>query len=64
MFSFRDEFSQVVDLWNKAREEAVITCVNSFLLPVFEREAHERLMAEATDYVIKVAFFLPCKSII
>lgn len=41
-------------MWNKVREEAVTVCVNNFLLPVFEREAHERLLQEARDYVIKV----------
>ncbi|EJW70074.1 hypothetical protein WUBG_19016 [Wuchereria bancrofti] len=49
----RDEYSRVVDMWNKIREEAVTVCVNNFLLPVFEREAHERLLQEAKDYVIK-----------
>lgn len=56
-FSFRDEYSRVVDMWNKVREEAVTVCVNNFLLPVFEREAHERLLQEARDYVIKVRSF-------
>lgn len=41
-------------MWNKIREEAVTVCVSNFLLPVFEREAHERLLQEARDYVIKV----------
>ncbi|KAK6102088.1 SH2 domain family protein [Brugia pahangi] len=49
----RDEYSRVVDMWNKIREEVVTVCVNNFLLPVFEREAHERLLQEAKDYVIK-----------
>lgn len=51
---FRDEYSRCVDMWNKVREEAVAVCVNNFLLPVLERESHERLLQEAKDYVIKV----------
>ncbi|VDK31153.1 unnamed protein product, partial [Gongylonema pulchrum] len=47
---YKDEYSRVVDLWNKAREEAVIVCVNSFILPVLEREAHGRLLQESRDY--------------
>lgn len=53
-FNFRDEFSNVVEMWNKIREEAVTVCINEFLIPVFEREVHERLLQEARDYVVKV----------
>uniref|UniRef100_A0A183ESM6 YqgF domain-containing protein n=1 Tax=Gongylonema pulchrum TaxID=637853 RepID=A0A183ESM6_9BILA len=56
---YKDEYSRVVDLWNKAREEAVIVCVNSFILPVLEREAHGRLLQESRDYVIKAGSLNP-----
>uniref|UniRef100_A0A915AX80 Suppressor of Ty 6 homolog n=5 Tax=Parascaris univalens TaxID=6257 RepID=A0A915AX80_PARUN len=49
----KDEFSNVVEMWNKIREEAVTVCINEFLIPVFEREVHERLLQEARDYVVK-----------
>ncbi|MFH4974474.1 hypothetical protein AB6A40_001183 [Gnathostoma spinigerum] len=49
----RNEFSDVVQKWNKLREEAVRECVTQLLIPVFEREVHERLLQEARDYVIK-----------
>ncbi|VDD93440.1 unnamed protein product [Enterobius vermicularis] len=50
---YKNEFSNLVRLWNDIRTEAVKMCVNQFLLPGLEMEAHERLMEEAREYVIK-----------
>lgn len=53
----RDEFFYVVEEWNKLRAEVLRILVNDILLPQFAREAHERLMEEGRDYVIRVIKF-------
>uniref|UniRef100_A0A915EEF5 S1 motif domain-containing protein n=1 Tax=Ditylenchus dipsaci TaxID=166011 RepID=A0A915EEF5_9BILA len=49
----RDEYFYVVEEWNKLRKEILRMCVNDFLVPVFEREAHERLYEEARECVLR-----------
>lgn len=52
----REEFFYVVEEWNKLRKEVLNICVNEILTPIFEREAHEKLLEEARDYVLRVFF--------
>lgn len=53
----REEFYIIADEWNKLRAEVLRLMVNDILIPVFAREAHERLMEEARDYIIRVKFY-------
>lgn len=52
----RDEFYYVVEEWNKLRREVLDVCVNEILMPIFQREAHEKLIEEAQKYVLAVIF--------
>lgn len=54
----RDEFFYVVEEWNKLRAEVLRQLVNEILIPVFVREAHERLMEEARDFILRVDFYI------
>jgi transcriptional accessory protein Tex/SPT6 len=50
----REEYYYVAEEWNKLRKEVLRVCVNDILMPVFEREAHEKLLEEARDCVFRV----------
>lgn len=52
-----DEYSIIPEEWNKQRREVLRVCLNDLLLPIFVREAHERLLEEARDCVLKVIGF-------
>lgn len=54
----RNDFSNIADEWNKLRKEVLRVCVNDILMPVFQREAHEKLLIEAQECVVKVNFIL------
>jgi transcription elongation factor SPT6 len=49
----KEDYAEVAQEWNKHRREAMRLCVNDFLMPVLEREAHERLLEEAQEFVLK-----------
>lgn len=44
----------MVEEWNKLRKEILQICVNEILVPIFEREAHEKLLEESQYYVLRV----------
>ncbi|KAL7079838.1 hypothetical protein ACQ4LE_000385 [Meloidogyne hapla] len=51
----REEYFYITEEWNKLRKEVLRLCVCDILIPVFQREAHERLLEEARDCVIRKA---------
>jgi len=50
----REEYFYITEEWNKLRKEVLRQCVCDILIPIFQREAHERLLEEARDCVIRV----------
>jgi hypothetical protein len=50
----RDEYNIIAEEWNKLRKEVLRICVNGILIPVFQKEAHEKLLEEARQCVIRV----------
>lgn len=55
----RNENSAVAEKWNKCRRDVLQICVDELLIPTFAREAHEILLDEAKEFVVKVCFLLP-----
>nr|CAD2207292.1 unnamed protein product [Meloidogyne enterolobii] len=51
----REEYFYITEEWNKLRKEVLRQCVCDILIPIFQREAHERLLEEARDCVIRKA---------
>ncbi|RWS30565.1 Transcription elongation factor SPT6-like protein, partial [Leptotrombidium deliense] len=51
-FYQKDEFSDLVLLWNKQREEALEIALNEFLYPSFEKELKAKLLQEAEEGII------------
>ena len=53
LFDRDDEF-YVVKEWNTYRDKVLKCCVEEILVPVFVREAHEELLREAKESVLRV----------
>ncbi|KAI1712859.1 SH2 domain-containing protein [Ditylenchus destructor] len=49
----RNENSAVAEKWNKCRRDVLQICVDELLIPTFAREAHEILLDEAKEFVVK-----------
>ncbi|CAB4018053.1 Transcription elongation factor SPT6 [Paramuricea clavata] len=52
---YRDEFSNLVQMWNAQRTQALYRTFYQMLYPLFAKELEEKLLHEAKDFVIKSA---------
>ncbi|XP_046863856.1 transcription elongation factor SPT6-like [Xenia sp. Carnegie-2017] len=52
---YRDEFSNLVQMWNAQRTQALYRTFYQVLYPLFTKELEEKLLQEAKDFVVKCA---------
>ncbi|CDW57332.1 transcription elongation factor SPT6, partial [Trichuris trichiura] len=50
---FHDEYSAVVQDWNRLRDEVLQICFEEMLYPSFEKEIRAKLLEEAQSFVLK-----------
>ncbi|XP_065055471.1 transcription elongation factor SPT6-like isoform X1 [Rhopilema esculentum] len=54
MLFYRDEYSRVVQEWNKHRTKVLVKALEQILYPAFANELKSKLLRESTDYVIQL----------
>ena len=53
-FFYRDDSFYIELQWNEYRDQVLQCCVEEILVPVFVSEAHEELLREAKESVLRV----------